>query len=61
MQVRGQREDFDDWAALGCRGWSYADVLPYFKKSETYLPGDPEYRGKERPAASSRTMPTTIP
>lgn len=49
MQVRGQREDFDDWAELGCRGWSYADVLPYFKKSETYLPGDPEYRGKDGP------------
>ena len=49
MQVRGQREDFDDWEALGCRGWSYAEVLPYFKKSETYLPGDPEYRGKDGP------------
>ena len=49
LQVRGQREDFDDWAAMGCRGWSYADVLPYFKKSETYLPGDPEYRGRSGP------------
>jgi choline dehydrogenase len=49
MQVRGQAEDFDDWAALGCRGWSYRDVLPYFKKSETYLPGDPAYRGKSGP------------
>ncbi len=49
MQVRGQREDFDDWAAMGARGWSYDDVLPYFKKSETYLPGDPAYRGKKGP------------
>lgn len=49
MQVRGQAEDFDDWAALGCRGWSYKDVLPYFKRSETYLPGDPDYRGKSGP------------
>jgi choline dehydrogenase len=49
MQVRGQREDFDDWAAMGADGWSYAEVLPYFKKSETYLPGDPEYRGKSGP------------
>ena len=49
LQVRGQREDFDDWAAAGCRGWSYADVLPCFKKSETYLPGDPEYRGRSGP------------
>jgi choline dehydrogenase len=32
--VRGNRQDFDDWAAMGNKGWSYADVLPYFKKSE---------------------------
>ena len=49
MQVRGQREDFDDWAAMGCRGWSYQEVLPYFKRSETYLPGDPAFRGKTGP------------
>jgi choline dehydrogenase len=49
MQVRGQREDFDDWAAMGAHGWSYEEVLPYFKKSETYLPGDPAYRGKSGP------------
>jgi choline dehydrogenase len=49
MQVRGQREDYDDWAAMGAHGWSYEDVLPYFKKSETYVPGDPAYRGKTGP------------
>jgi choline dehydrogenase len=49
MQVRGQREDYDDWAAMGARGWTYDEVLPYFKKSETYLPGDPAYRGKSGP------------
>lgn len=49
MQVRGQREDYDDWAAMGAHGWSYEEVLPYFKKSETYLPGDPAYRGKSGP------------
>jgi len=32
--VRGNRLDYDDWAALGNRGWSYADVLPYFIRSE---------------------------
>lgn len=49
MQVRGQRDDYEDWAAMGARGWSYQEVLPYFKKSETYLPGDPAYRGKSGP------------
>ncbi|MFM7859718.1 MAG: GMC family oxidoreductase, partial [Flammeovirgaceae bacterium] len=32
--IRGQREDYDNWASLGCYGWSYNEVLPYFKKSE---------------------------
>ncbi|NHV25898.1 GMC family oxidoreductase [Burkholderia sp. D-99] len=34
MYVRGQKEDYDGWAAMGCPGWSWQDVLPYFKKSE---------------------------
>lgn len=34
MYVRGQREDYDSWAEMGCTGWSWRDVLPYFKKSE---------------------------
>src|SRR5205814_3576076 len=34
---------------MGCRGWSYADVLPYFKKSEHYVSGESEYRGKGGP------------
>ncbi|XP_064629171.1 glucose dehydrogenase [FAD, quinone]-like [Lineus longissimus] len=33
--VRGNRDDYDSWARNGCDGWSYDDVLPYFKKSET--------------------------
>jgi len=34
LYVRGQREDFDDWAARGNPGWAYEDVLPYFRRSE---------------------------
>lgn len=44
--TRGQAEDFDDWAALGNEGWSYRDVLPYFKRSERRIGScDPAYRG----------------
>jgi len=34
VYIRGHRDDYDDWAAQGCTGWGYDDVLPYFKKSE---------------------------
>jgi len=43
---RGQKSDFDNWAALGNEGWSYKDVLPYFKSMECYAGGDDEYRGR---------------
>ena len=48
--VRGQAQDFDTWAQLGNRGWSYRDVLPYFKRMESYEgDGDDEYRGRDGP------------
>ena len=34
LYVRGNKYDYDNWAALGNDGWSYNDVLPFFKKSE---------------------------
>lgn len=47
---RGQRADYDGWAALGNPGWGYEDVLPYFKKGETRLgPADERYRGRSGP------------
>ena len=39
LYVRGQAEDYDQWQALGNNGWSYQDVLPYFKKSEDHERG----------------------
>ncbi|WP_028207092.1 GMC family oxidoreductase [Paraburkholderia nodosa] len=45
LYVRGQREDYDRWAALGNRGWSYADVLPYFRKSEDQERGANTWHG----------------
>jgi choline dehydrogenase len=47
--VRGQRQDYDRWAQLGNRGWSYQDVLPIFKSLENYAHGDSEFRGREGP------------
>ena len=49
IYVRGQRQDFDSWAQAGNRGWSYDEVLPYFKKAETKAAGDPAYRGGDGP------------
>jgi choline dehydrogenase len=50
LYVRGNAADYDNWAQMGCRGWSYEEVLPFFKKSETYRgAGDPEYRSKGGP------------
>ena len=50
LYVRGNPADFDGWAQMGNRGWSFDDVLPYFRKSEDYKQGtDPDYRGKNGP------------
>jgi len=50
LYVRGAPADFDGWAQMGCRGWSYDDVLPFFKKAEHYVQkGDPEVRGQGGP------------
>lgn len=43
--VRGNPLDYDNWAASGLAGWSYADCLPYFKKAETFGGGANAYRG----------------
>ena len=48
VQNRGQDLDFDHWAQRGNRGWSYAEVLPYFRRSERRLgKSDEKYRGRD--------------
>lgn len=49
IYIRGHPVDYDGWAALGNEGWGYEDVLPYFRKSERFEPGDDEYHGSEGP------------
>ena len=45
IYIRGAKSDFDAWAYNGAPGWSYRDVLPYFKRSEDYAGGADEYHG----------------
>ncbi len=47
--VRGNPADYDAWAQMGCRGWTYDDCLPHFKSMERYEPGDAQWRGKSGP------------
>ena len=49
IYVRGQRQDYDRWAAAGNAGWSYDEVLPYFKRLEHAPGGDPAYHGRDGP------------
>lgn len=49
MYVRGNRRNYDRWAELGASGWSYEEVLPYFKRSENYEGGASEYHGAGGP------------
>ena len=49
LYVRGQPLDYDTWGQLGNRGWSYSQVLPYFKKSENFERGGDDSRGKGGP------------
>src|SRR5690606_23265827 len=45
IYMRGHSGDYDEWAQMGARGWSYADVLPYFRRMETSWRGAGRYHG----------------
>jgi choline dehydrogenase len=53
VYIRGNRADFDEWAALGCDGWGYDDVLPYFVRSEDNERGADAYHGVGGPLGVS--------
>jgi choline dehydrogenase len=53
VYIRGNRADFDEWESLGCAGWGYPDVLPYFRRSEDNERGEDEYHGVGGPLSVS--------
>src|SRR3979411_2317468 len=54
VYIRGHRSDYDQWASLGNTGWSFADVLPYFKRSEDNADFGGEDHGKGGPLAANK-------
>jgi choline dehydrogenase len=55
--VRGQPQDFDTWAQMGNHGWSYDDVLPFFRRMESFEGGDDQFRGREGPLRVTNPKP----
>jgi len=53
IYIRGNARDFDHWRQLGLQGWSYADVLPYFKRAEGAAHRHDQYHGQEGPLSVS--------
>lgn len=53
VYVRGHARDFDQWRDHGAEGWSYADVLPYFKRAESWIGGGDAWRGGDGPLATN--------
>ncbi len=55
VYIRGHARDYDQWAQMGLRGWSFADVLPYFKRSEGYEGGESDFHGGTGPLKVSES------
>jgi choline dehydrogenase len=60
MYSRGYAVDYDHWRQLGLTGWGYADVLPYFRRSESNWRGENAYHGGEGPLTVSRHTPDAV-
>ena len=57
IHARGEPARFDQWRDLGCVGWGYPEVLPYFKRLETTTFGNPQWRGQDGPIHATRVVP----
>ncbi|MEE4201078.1 GMC family oxidoreductase [Erythrobacter sp.] len=61
IYIRGNRWDYDNWAEMGCAGWSYDDVLPWFKKAEANERGASEFHGAGGPLfVSNQRSPNPV-
>jgi choline dehydrogenase len=49
LWIRGNPADYDGWSQMGCKGWSFDEVLPHFRSIERYAGGEPEQRGRGGP------------
>jgi choline dehydrogenase len=54
IYLRGNKQNYDDWAELGCDGWSFDEVLPFYKKLEDHQDGETEYHGAGGPIRVTR-------
>ena len=61
VYIRGQAQDYDHWAQLGNRGWSWQDVLPVFKRMERFEGGSDEFRGRSGILPVTHTPRNKVP
>jgi choline dehydrogenase len=54
IYIRGNRDDYDGWSRMGCTGWSYDEVLPWFKRAEDQQRGEDAFHGVGGPLSSRR-------
>ena len=55
VYIRGNKKDFDIWRQLGCTGWAFDDVLPFFKKMESHQSRTDKFHGLDGPVAVKRS------